>query len=57
LVEAAMEAIENLVHGRLSRFSHAKLGWRGAIAAVMNRLLTAWVGLYAAPPRRALPSL
>ena len=52
-----MEAIEYLVHGRLSRSSHAKLGWRGAIAAVVNRLLNAWVGLYAAPPRRALPSL
>jgi hypothetical protein len=32
-------------------------GWRGSIAALKARLVKAWVGLYAAPPRRALPSL
>jgi hypothetical protein len=32
-------------------------GWRGAIAALQARLVKAWVGLYAAPPRRPLPPL
>lgn len=32
-------------------------GWRGAIAALQARLVRAWVGLYAAPPRRPLPPL
>jgi len=32
-------------------------GWRGAIAAFKATLVKAWVGLYAPPPRRTLPSL
>jgi len=31
--------------------------WRGALAALKARLEQAWVGLYAPPPRRALPDL
>jgi hypothetical protein len=30
-------------------------GWRGAIAALKTRLMAAWVGLYAQPPRRLGP--
>jgi hypothetical protein len=32
-------------------------GRRGAVAALKTRLVQAWIGLYAPPPRRALPSL
>jgi hypothetical protein len=30
-------------------------GWRAALAALKARLEKAWVGLYAAPPRRLRP--
>jgi hypothetical protein len=33
------------------------VGRRGALAALMARLVNAWVGLYAPPPRRPLPML
>jgi hypothetical protein len=32
-------------------------GWRGAIAALRARLVRAWIGLYAPPPRRLAPLL
>jgi hypothetical protein len=57
LEEAAMEANKCLVHDSLSLAFQSNAGWRGAIAAVMARLMKAWVGLYAPPPRRALPPL
>lgn len=35
----------------------AERGLRGAIAALRTRLMKAWVGLYAAPPRRRGPAV
>ena len=52
-----MKADEYLVQGSLYPAFQAERGWRGEIAAVMSRLMEAWVGLYAPPPRRALPVL
>jgi hypothetical protein len=32
-------------------------GWRGAMATLKTRLVRAWVGLYAPPPRQLPPLL
>lgn len=53
----AMEASETLVHGSLSLTVQAGHGWRGVMAALGARLMKAWVGLYAPPPRRLGPLL
>jgi hypothetical protein len=37
--------------------NRAERGWRGVIAALMTRLMNAWVRLYAPPPRRSDPRL
>ena len=52
-----MEANETLVHGSLSLMVRAGHGWRGVMAALGARLMKAWVGLYAPPPRRLGPLL
>jgi hypothetical protein len=54
---AAMEANDYLLHGSVPLTCQAGDDWRGVIAVVMTRLMKAWVGLYAQPPRRALPVL
>jgi hypothetical protein len=47
--------VVHLGAAQLLAVHQAERGWRRAIAALNARLVKAWIGLYAPPPRRLGP--
>ena len=49
--------MEHLAAARPLPVFRLERGWRGVLAVLRARLARAWIGLYAAPPRRLPPML